>query len=118
MPRILPTPAELGPAGRDRGLRDRDLDLKHCRVSVRQQWTKAGDEGRKLVALKTGQKAWRSIDIDYDTVAVLTRQCDTVLADRRQWGADYQDVGLVFPREDGAAQDPDQVTSRFEKLAE
>jgi len=92
--------------------------MRHARVSVRQQWTKACDEGRKLVALKTGQKAWRTIDIDSDTVAVLARQRHTVLADRRQWGADYQDLGLVFSREDGTAQDPDQVTSRFEKLAE
>ncbi len=70
------------------------------------------------MALKTGQKAWRTIDFDLDTVAALKQQHETVRADREQWGPAYQDFGLVFPREDGAAQDPDQVTSRFEKLAD
>ena len=78
------------------------MPARRCGSSGRRQATK----GRKLVALKTGQKALRTIDIDYDTVAVLTRQRDTVPEDRRQWGADYQDVGLVFPREDGTAHAP------------
>jgi integrase len=100
------------------GLRRRDVDLKHGRVSVRRQWTKAGDQGRKMVPLKTGQKAWRTIDLDPFTVAVLERQYEMIEAERREWGTGYQDQGLVFPREDGTPQDPDQATRAFTRLAE
>jgi integrase len=98
--------------------RKRDVDMVHARILVRRQWTKAGDEGRKMVALKTGQKAWRTIDLDQFTVAVLERQLQMVDAERQQWASAYQDQGLLFPREDGSPQDPDQVTRKFERLAE
>jgi integrase len=100
------------------GLRDRDVDLPGARISVRQQWTKAGDQGWRMMPLKTGQKAWRSIDIDPVTVAVLRRQRDMVAMEREAWGNTYRDHGLVFPREDGLPQNPDHVTTRFERLIE
>lgn len=71
-----------------------------------------------MVPLKTGQKAWRTIELDAFTVAVLERQLQMLDADRQQWASAYQDQGLLFPREDGSPQDPDQVTRKFERLAE
>jgi len=60
------------------GLRWRDLDLDGTvdgvprpRIHVRQQWTKDGDVRRRLLGLKTGTKAWRTIDIDPDTASAL-----------------------------------------------
>lgn len=98
--------------------RKRDVDLPHSRILVRRQWTKAGDQGRKMVPLKTGQKAWRTIDLDPFTVAVIERQIEMVETERRQLGADYRDHGLLYPREDGSPQDPDWATQKFERLAE
>jgi integrase len=64
--------------------RKRDVDLAHARILVRRQWTKAGDEGRRMMPLKTGQKAWRTIDLDPFTVAVIERQIEMLNTERRQ----------------------------------
>ncbi len=98
------------------GLRWRDVDGN--RVNVRQQWTKAGDRGRQMVSLKTGTKAFRTIDIDRTTEAVLEEQRQMVEAEREAWGSAYDGRrGVVFPKEDGKPQDPDQATRAFERLA-
>ncbi len=128
------------------GLRWRDLDLstvvddapRPC-IRVRQQWTKDGDSGRRLLGLKTGTKAWRTIDIDVETAEVLRQHRDAQAFERRSWGFAYgrgcpvcagrvqgrcqqcrrdpTELGLVFPRRDGLPQDPDVITGRFERRA-
>jgi len=59
------------------GLRRRDLDIDAIvdgeprpRLHVRQQWTKDGDSGLRILSLKTGTKAWRTIDLDPVTADV------------------------------------------------
>lgn len=100
------------------GLRRRDLDLESCRIHVRQQWTKDGDCGRRFMSLKTGSKAWRTIDLDDLTVASLKRHLANQEFERRSWGGEYRrDLDLVFCKPDGNRYDPDETTRRFERRA-
>jgi integrase len=101
------------------GLRRRDLDLDSARLRVRQQWTKDGDSGRRFITLKTGTRAWRTIDLDDITIAVLRRHLAGQEFERRSWGAEYRtDLDLVFCKSDGSPYDPDETTRRFEARAE
>ena len=126
------------------GLRWRDLDLDAIvdgeprqRLHVRQQWTKDGDSGRCLLGLKTRTKAWRTIDVDVETAAVLRQHQEAQVFERHSWGPAYgractrcakpadgrcatcgaraTGLDLVFPRPDGLPQDPDVITGRFER---
>src|SRR5205807_9333549 len=84
------------------GLRCRDLDLNGARLRVRQQWTKDGDAGRRFIGLKTGTHAWRTIDLDDLTVAVLRRHLSNQEFERRSRGETYRtDFDLVFCKPDG-----------------
>jgi integrase len=101
------------------GLRRRDLDLDAARLRVRQQWTKDGDGGRRFITLKTGTRAWRTIDLDDITVPVLQRHLASQEFERRSWGDEYRaDLDLVFCKPDGSPYDPDETTRRFEARAE
>lgn len=100
------------------GLRRRDLDLEASRLRVRQQWTKDGDGGRRFITLKTGTKAWRTIDLDDLTVEVLRRHLANQEFERRARGEKYRrDLDLVFCKWDGVPYDPDETTRRFEARA-
>ncbi|MBO0832511.1 MAG: site-specific integrase [Actinobacteria bacterium] len=100
------------------GLRRRDLDLDSARLHARQQWTKDGDGGRRFITLKTGTRAWRTIDLDDITVGVLRRHLANQEFERRSWGEEYRaDLDLVFCKPDGAPYDPDETTRRFEARA-
>jgi integrase len=128
------------------GLRRRDLDLEAVvdgqpgpRLNVRQQWTKNGDVGLRRLSLKTGTKAWRTIDLDGGTADALRGHLGAQEFQRHSWGAAYGrgcprcarrvqgrcpecgpapiDLDLVFARADGLPQDPDVVTRRFERRA-
>lgn len=100
------------------GLRRRDVDLAVGQLRVRQQWTRDGDGGRRFISLKTGTKAWRTIDLDDLTVAVLRRHLANQEFERRARGESYRrDLDLVFCKPDGSPYDPDEVTRRFEARA-
>jgi integrase len=100
------------------GLRRRDIDLQAGQVRARQQWTKDGDFGRRFISLKTGSKAWRTIDLDDLTVAVLEGHLANQEFERRGWGESYRtDLDLVFCKPGGRPYDPDETTRRFERRA-
>lgn len=100
------------------GLRRRDVDLEAGRLRARQQWTKGGDQGRRFISLKTGSKAWRTIDLDDVTVEVLRRHLQRRDFERWAWGESYRrDLDLVFCRPSGDPYDPDETTRRFERAA-
>jgi integrase len=100
------------------GLRRRDIDLQTGQVRALQQWTKDGDAGRRFISLKTGSKAWRTIDLDDLTVAVLDGHLANQEFERRGWGESYRtDLDLVFCKPDGRPYDPDETTRRFERRA-
>jgi integrase len=129
------------------GLRWRDLDLDAVVddgprpwLNVRQQWTKDGDSGLRMLGLKTGTKAWRTLDLDPETAAILRQHLNAQDFERRSWGPAYGracprcarriearcascnartiELDLVFARPDGLPQDPDVITGRFERRAD
>lgn len=129
------------------GLRRRDLQLGRVlngkaapALNVRQQYSRAGDEGLALRSLKTGDRAWRTIDLDEGTATVLRGHLDAQEFQRRSWGPAYAskcprcgkqveercsacrlkatDLDLAFCHPDGSPFDPDVVTRRFERRAE
>lgn len=129
------------------GMRRRDLLLDRLvnaepapGINVRQQWARDGEEGLRFRSLKTGDRAWRTIDIDQETTAVLRAHLDVQEFRRRSWGPAYAskcprcgkqvdercpacglraaDLDLVFCHPDGSPFDPDVVTTRFERRTE
>jgi integrase len=99
------------------GLRWRDLDLPSARLHVRQQYTRDGDQGLRFKGVKTGSKAWRTIDIGPGTVDATIAHREAQQFERRGWGENYQDHDLVFRNPDGSPYDPDVATRRFERRA-
>ncbi|TMC00952.1 MAG: hypothetical protein E6J41_33805, partial [Chloroflexi bacterium] len=120
---------------------DRVLNSKPApTLAVRQQYARAGEEGLALRSLKTGDQAWRTIDLDEGTAAVLRAHLDVQEFQRRSWGSTYAskcprcgkqindcctvcrlkaaDLDLVFCHPDGSPVDPDVTTHRFERRAE
>ena len=102
-------------AGMRRGevaaLRWQDVDLSRGTLSVRQtgniirgEWTVGTPKGRKDASAKT-----RRLALDAGTVDALRRHRAQQLQERLAWGADWQDHGLVFVREDGAPLNPSTV---------
>jgi integrase len=109
-------------------------------IKVRQQWARDGAEGLCFRSLKTGDRAWRTIDIDQETAAALGRHLEIQEFRRRSWGPTYTsrcprcgkqtedrcpdhqmapaDLDLLFCHPDGSPFDPDVVTTRFERRAE
>jgi integrase len=109
-------------------------------VNVRQQWTRDGKAGLVFKGLKNDSTAWRTIDLDLETAAMLRAHLDAQEFQRRSWGAAYTsrcprcgkqveqrceacalkatDLDLVFCHPDGSPYDPDVVRSRFERRAE
>jgi integrase len=108
-------------------------------VNVRQQYARNGAEGLVFKSLKTGDTAWRTIDLDEETAEVLRAHLARVFQ-RRAWGDAYTsrcprcgklvedrcpvhglkavDLDLVFCHPDGSPFDPDVITGRFERLTE
>jgi hypothetical protein len=53
------------------------------------------------------KKSIRTIDVDEETIALLREQQERQRFDRRAWGTGYRaDLGLVFCRPGGSAEDP------------
>ena len=109
-------------------------------VNVRQQYANNGAEGPVFKTLKTGDTAWRTIDIDQETAAVLRARLEAREFQRRAWGTTWTsrcprcgdlvesrcpshglkgaDLDLLFCHPDGSPLDPDWVTERFERLTD
>ena len=82
--------------GEQLGLRRRDLLLDRVidgqlalALNVRQQY--ARDDGGRLRfrSMKTGDRAWRTIDLDLETAAILRAHVEAQEFQRRSWGAAY-----------------------------
>ena len=129
------------------GLHRRDLMLDRVvggraapAVNVRQQYARNGAEGLVFKSLKTGDRAWRTIDLDEGTADSLRAHLEAQEFQRRSWGPAYAskcprcgkqaearcaacglkaaDLDLVFCHPDGSAFDPDVASHRFERCAE
>jgi integrase len=96
------------------GLRWTDVDLVEPLIVVRSQVTDAGD-GPKLGPPKS-ESGTRVVPIDGYTAHVLQRQLARQQRERAAWGGGWQDLGLVFTKEDRGLLRPDAVTHVFVKL--
>jgi len=102
------------------GLRWGDVKWNLKSLSVQQQLGLDDDEDgeRDLAPLKT-RNGRRAISLDGETLRVLHEHRAAQEFERRSWGAAYRtDLDLVFCRPNGAPEDPDGVTHRFERAVE
>jgi integrase len=95
------------------GLHWDDVDLDRGVASIRR--TLVVVDRRAIEGTpKTGHG--RLISLAGPTVDALRRWRVRQLAERLQWGETWQDLGLVFTREDGTSLHPDSITDDFKKL--
>jgi integrase len=95
------------------GLRWTDLDLDAGRLSVRHAVVAVG-----YAVIESTPKSHnaRVIDLDAETVAQLRAHRKRQDAERREWGADYQDHDLVVAKENGEPVHPHTFSQSFERL--
>ncbi len=96
------------------GLRWSDVDLDASELSVRQTWISVA--GRPAFSTPKTAHGRRRIALDIMTVSELRTWRKTQLAERMRWGPAYEDLDLVFARENGSAIHPDVFSQRFETL--
>ncbi len=92
-------------------LRWQDLNLDAGHLSVRQTgnvvdgvWTVGTPKGRGDASAKS-----RRLALDGGTVTALRAHRARQLQERMAWGGDWQEVGLVFVREDGSPLNPSTI---------
>lgn len=97
------------------GLRWSDVDFDSSSLAVRQTYVSI-DGSPRFSEPKTS-KSRRSIDLDDETQGVLREWQDLQNQERRDWGAAWQEHGLVFTRENGTPILPDGFTKRFRQVS-
>jgi integrase len=98
-------------AGAHRDLLDLDagtLAIETTRVVV---------DGRVIESDGKTENAQHVLALDPFTLAVLKAHIVLLDQERREFGPDYQDHGVLFCWEDGRPPHPDTITRRFKKLA-
>lgn len=95
------------------GLRWRDLDLDAARIHVRQALVSVA---YKLITSTPKTHQARVIDLDDRTVEQLRRHRYRQIAERTEWGSEYEDSDLVFCKENGTPLHPQTFTQAFERL--
>jgi integrase len=96
------------------GLPWSEVDLAGRSLTVKEQIVQLG------YRTETGppkSDSSRLIALDEGTVAVLIAHRARQSAERRALGPTWDESGLVFTRQDGAALHPEYVTRHFERLA-
>jgi integrase len=74
-------------------------------------------DGRVIESDGKTENAQHVLALDSFTLAALKQHVDTLDQERRDFGPDYQDHGVLFCWEDGRPPHPDTITRRFKKLA-
>lgn len=95
------------------GLRWQDVDLDAQRVHVRQAVVSVAYE--LIISTPKNHRA-RVIDLDEGTVEHLRLHRKRQLAERAEWGSDYEDSDLVFCKENGEPLHPQTFSQMFERL--
>ena len=97
-------------AGARRGLLDLDagtLSIEITRVVV---------DGRVIESDGKTENAQHLLALDPFTLAALKAHVQALDQERRDFGPDYQDHGVLFCWEDGRPPHPDTITRRFKRL--
>jgi integrase len=97
------------------GLRWADVDLTRGRLAVRQTYVSI--DGVAQFSEPKTPRSRRTVDLDPETVEVLTSWQVQQEAERDAWGSAWRDHDLVFTREDGSPIDPDNFSKRFGRHA-
>lgn len=97
------------------GLRWIDVDLDAARVAIRQALVMVGSQIR--VSPPKTKRSRRTIDLDARTVDAVRGWRKVQLEECEAWGEAWQDLGLVFTREDGSAINPMGWSRTFERHA-
>ncbi len=106
--------AEPGDGARQRRRRRRlDLDAGTLTIEV----TRVVVDGRVIESDGKTENAQHVLALDLFTLAVLKAHVATLDQERREFGSDYQDHGVLFCWQDGRPPHPDTITRRFKKLA-
>ncbi len=95
------------------GLRWKDIDFDNARISVRQALVSVGYQ---VITSSPKSHQARVIDLDQRTMNELQANQQRQSQERKEWGADYQERGLVFCREDGSPIHPHSLSQTFERL--
>lgn len=95
------------------GLHWSNVDLVQGYLEVTQQITDVAGFAPGPTKTKAGR---RRVPLDDGTVEVLRRHARVQRRERELCGAGWQDLGLVFTREDGSCLRPHSVTHLFTKL--
>lgn len=119
-----------GGAGKEKGERLGVLYLTDAYCGLRRDeitglhWTEVDLDAGIASVLETGggegpksESGARPVPLPEIVVDALRAWRRAQAAERLSWGPDYQDTGLVFTREDGAALAGPWVSTRFETLA-
>jgi len=93
------------------GLRWLDVDLEGGQLTVVQQLAR-----HRETSLPKTQRGRRSISLGPDLVEHLKAWQEAQAFQRRAWADAYEDLGLVFTRENGTSHDPRVVSHRFGDL--
>jgi integrase len=96
------------------GLRWRDIDWDHKRLSIVQQVVPLG--GRTTVGPCKTDGSERTIDIDERTLAALRAHRARQSAEKLLLGEGYQDQEFVFAQADGRPWFPPTITNRWKRL--
>ncbi len=95
------------------GLRWEDVDFETATLAVRQSLTLAF--GKPVFSTPKNHQA-RVINLDDVTVAFLQEHRLKHASEIAEWGADYEQSGLAFRREDGRQIDPKALSKAFDRL--
>jgi integrase len=95
------------------GLRWTDVDLDTARLSVRHAIVAVG---YKMIESTPKSHSARVVDLDYDTVAALRRHHERQDDERAEWGADYENHGLVVAKQNGTPIHPHTFSQSFERI--
>jgi integrase len=95
------------------GLRWRDVDMGAARIAIRQAVVSVGYA--VLYSTPKNHQA-RVIDLDPETIEILGAHRQHQIAERDQWGPEYQDADLVVARENGEPIHPHAFSQAFERL--
>jgi integrase len=90
-----------------------DLDAGTLTIEV----TRVVIDGRVIESDGKTENAQHVMALDPFTLAALKTHVETLDQERRDFGPDYHDHGVLFCREDGRPPHPDTITRRFKKLA-
>jgi integrase len=90
-----------------------DLDAGTLTIEI----TRVVVDGQVIESDGKTENAQRTLALDPFTLAVLKIHVEMLGQERREFGPDYDDQGLLFCWEEGKPPHPDTITRRFHRLA-